>query len=300
MRNLPNGRAISALGFGCSAIWAKRRFDESKALQILQAAVGAGINHFDVAPSYGAGCGEERLGKFLVHQSRADLIISTKVGVNLVDGKVVRSFDPDSMRRSFDASLQRLGLDYVDILYLHGPAVAELNDATYRFFMDLKAEKRIVYSGVNSFMPEVLDATVESPIDAVMLQYNMADRSLGKQMQALQKTGKIVLSGTALARGIFDPRSFLPTNWISLWYLLRILRSDPVFWLTGSRLARRLRALGKDPYVAAIEFATSEPAILSNLFSSSRAANVIANAAAGHNALDEAGFAALRDLVQSP
>ncbi len=65
MKALPNGKPVSALGFGCSSIWAKPSFSEQAARTILEVAVESGINHFDTSPSYGSGEGERRLADFL-------------------------------------------------------------------------------------------------------------------------------------------------------------------------------------------------------------------------------------------
>lgn len=283
-RRLPNGKPISALGFGCSSIWAKPSFDADDAHRILEAALAEGINHFDTSPSYGPATGETRLGDFLRDKDSADLVISTKVGTNLIDARIVRSFDPEVMRHSFQGSLERLGTDRVDILYLHGPGVADLEQPVFDFFEALKREGRITYSGVNSFDPAVLDRVTVTPIDAVMLQYNVADHSLAPQLKRLAAAGKIVISGTAVARAKFDLRTFIPRDRTSLWYLARMVRKEPMFWLSALALARRLCAIDRDPYAAAIRFVTAEPLIVSNLFGSSRLENVVANARAGKRA----------------
>lgn len=290
IRHLPNGKPISALGFGCASLWAKPEYDDGQALAILAALVEEGVNHFDTSPSYGAGCGERRLGAFLRGRDVSALVISTKVGTNLIDGAIVRGFTTDLMERSFADSLDRLGLDRVDILYLHGPAASDLapGSPVVDFLERQKSLGRADYSGVNSFDPAVLDRVAGLPIDAVMLQYNVGDFRNAEQAARLHEAGKIVMSGTVLARAKFDLATFMPKDRSSLWYLLRMLRNEPTFLWNGIKLARRLAATGKDPVEAAIQFATANPQILSHLFGTTKIEHARANARAGHGTMDPA------------
>lgn len=292
LRALPNGKPISALGFGVSSLMAKVNFNADRAQELLETAAARGINHFDTSPSYGVGHGETRLARFLADRDPARLVISTKVGSNLIGDRVVRGFDRDTIARSFDASMRRLGVAHVDILYLHGPTEADLADPVFRFFNEQKAAGRITYAGVNSFTPAVLDRCVASPIDAVMLQYNAGDFSQAAQMRALHAAGKIVISGTALARATYDWRAFVPRDWSRAWYLARMLRHDPLFLVKGRRLGARLSRVGP-PHATAVRFVTAQPEITSNLFGTTNPAHVAANAAAGHTPLDPADHARL-------
>ena len=115
---------------------------------ILEVAWEAGIRSFDTAPHYGMGLSERRLGAFLATKPRDEFILSTKVGRLLLDNtgggdgfddengfavpddlKRVWDFSADGVRRSLEDSLIRLGLDRVDVLYLHDPEVFDLEPA---------------------------------------------------------------------------------------------------------------------------------------------------------------------------
>jgi D-threo-aldose 1-dehydrogenase len=105
----------------------------------IDAAWSAGIRYFDTAPHYGLGLSERRLGAQLAARPRDEFIVSTKVGKLLVpspetahlkdddlfdvpaDQRRVFDYSRDGILRSFEASLTRLGLDRIDILYLHDP-----------------------------------------------------------------------------------------------------------------------------------------------------------------------------------
>ncbi|MFC4137775.1 MULTISPECIES: aldo/keto reductase [unclassified Microbacterium] len=136
---------FGTLGFGCASIGnLYKAVSDEAAEAALEAAWQSGIRYFDTAPHYGLGLSERRLGAFLQTKPRDEFIISTKVGRLLepnpgyaggrdqegfdVPDDLIRRFDPsaDGVRRSLDDSLERLGLDRVDVLYLHDPDVYDL------------------------------------------------------------------------------------------------------------------------------------------------------------------------------
>jgi D-threo-aldose 1-dehydrogenase len=286
-RALPNGKAISALGFGCAGIWSKPYFDDELAVEMLAEAFSTGVNHFDTSPSYGMTHGEQRLGTLLRRGKRDEMVISTKLGSNVFDGELVRSFTDEAIERSFEESLERLGTDWVDILYLHGPAVEDLNDRVFRRFEQLKADGRITYSGVNSFDDAVLERVVDSPIDVVMLQYNAEDQRCWRLIDRLHAAGKTVMSGTALVRGKFNPWTFLPRDRASLFYFARMARWEPLFLWEGYRLRKRLAAVPQPLAATSIQFALGHPKILSTFFSTRSFDHLVENIASGKRALTD-------------
>lgn len=130
-----DGLDVSRLSLGCAPIAnLYTAVDPSTAEATIHAALGNGITYFDTAPHYGAGLSETRTGAALASVPRASFRISTKVGRLLLPGgprnqifddvpDLHSSFDfsADGVHRSLEASLQRLGLDRVDIVYLHDP-----------------------------------------------------------------------------------------------------------------------------------------------------------------------------------
>jgi D-threo-aldose 1-dehydrogenase len=129
---------ISGLGLGGAPLAnLYREVSDDVARATVDAAWDAGVRYFDTAPHYGLGLSERRLGAALADRSREEFVLSTKVGRLLEpydggglddDGFVVPAthrrvwdFSADGVRRSLDASLERLGLDRVDVVYLHDP-----------------------------------------------------------------------------------------------------------------------------------------------------------------------------------
>jgi D-threo-aldose 1-dehydrogenase len=139
-RTLGRGPALTELGLGAAQFGnLYRETSDSDARAVVNAAWAAGIRYFDTAPHYGLGLSERRLGEALAHRDRDDYVVSTKVGRLLVpspetadqldDGGFVVpassrrewDFSRDGILRSLEGSLLRLGLDRVDIVYLHDP-----------------------------------------------------------------------------------------------------------------------------------------------------------------------------------
>ncbi len=127
--------SVSSLGFGGAAIGnLYAPVSEADARSAIEEALACGIRYFDTAPFYGHGLSEERIGRALAGRQRATFTVSTKVGrlisrddsrLGMTDGfavqgsRAVFDYSRDGIRRSFESSLQRLGIDYVDMLYLH-------------------------------------------------------------------------------------------------------------------------------------------------------------------------------------
>jgi D-threo-aldose 1-dehydrogenase len=140
-RTLGNGLALTELGLGTAQFGnLYRETTDAEAEGAFEAAWRAGIRYFDTAPHYGLGLSERRLGALLGRRNRDDFVLSTKAGRLLVpnpggdrhrdtDGgfdvpastRRQWDFSADGIERSIEESLERLGLDRIDIVYLHDP-----------------------------------------------------------------------------------------------------------------------------------------------------------------------------------
>lgn len=149
--NQDNGQLrdrLGRLGFGGTGVGnLYRAISDEQASATLAAAWDAGIRYFDTAPHYGLGLSERRIGEALAKKPRDEFVLSTKVGRVLVPSPATedaqdpegfdvpavlrREWDPSEagVRRSIEDSLERLGLDYIDIAYLHDPDVYSMEDA---------------------------------------------------------------------------------------------------------------------------------------------------------------------------
>ena len=168
-----------------------RPVSDDDARATVDAAWDAGVRGFDTAPHYGLGLSERRLGAALAGRPRREFLMSTKVGRVLVPGRgdgddlasggfavpddTVRQWDPSpsGVRRSLDESLGRLGLDHVDVAYLHDPDVYSLTDGLTQALptlAELRDEGLVRAIGVGSNSVEALSAAVDTGLcDVVML-----------------------------------------------------------------------------------------------------------------------------------
>lgn len=134
------GIRLTTLGLGAAPAGnLYRAMTDEDAHATFEAAWDTGIRYFDTAPHYGLGLSERRLGAFLRTRQRDELVVSTKVGRLLVPSpetvhrkdpdifevpaatRRVWDFSRDGVLRSLEASLERTGLDRVDVVYLHDP-----------------------------------------------------------------------------------------------------------------------------------------------------------------------------------
>jgi D-threo-aldose 1-dehydrogenase len=165
---------------------------DDEAEQLLEAAWDCGIRYFDTAPHYGLGLSERRLGAFLATRPREEFVVSTKVGRLLRPSpgtadrldeanhfavpaawERVWNFSRDGIRRSLEESLGRLGLDRVDVLYLHDPEEHDLEGALATgvpAVAELRDEGAVAAVGVGSkSVPALAAAARTGALDLLMV-----------------------------------------------------------------------------------------------------------------------------------
>lgn len=152
------GLLVPVYGYGAASLGnLYREVDDTTACKTLEAAFTAGLTYIDTAPHYGFGLSERRVGDFLRGQPKTDYVVSTKVGRRLkpIPGHVGASerlgfltpmpfeishdYSYDGIMRSYEDSLQRLGLAEIDILYVHDIGVVTHGEHNARHLNDLKA-----------------------------------------------------------------------------------------------------------------------------------------------------------------
>jgi len=115
-----SGLEVSALGFGCMGLnYAySQTIDKRESIALLHAAVERGVTFFDTAEMYGPFTNEELVGEAL-KPYRDRVVIATKFGIKLQDGKQVQDSQPSRIRESVEGSLKRLNTDVIDLYYQH-------------------------------------------------------------------------------------------------------------------------------------------------------------------------------------
>ncbi|HEX5287248.1 MAG TPA: aldo/keto reductase [Streptosporangiaceae bacterium] len=190
----------------------------------LAAAWEAGIRAFDTAPHYGVGVSERRLGSFLAGRRRDEFTVCTKVGRRLVPAARevqgeegfydippltrVRDYSRDGVRRSLEESLERLGLDRVDIVLVHDPDdfMEQAADQAYPALAELRAQGTVHAVGAGMNSATALAWLVERcDLDCVLVagRYTLLDQSAAEELFPLcQRRGVAVLAGGVFNSGI--------------------------------------------------------------------------------------------------
>lgn len=202
--------SVSAEGLGCmgmSSAYGSADWDES--VVTIRRALDLGINLIDTAASYGSGHNEVLVGRAIAGR-RDEVRIASKAGVDLasVRGRMVLRGDPDYLKASVDASLLRLGVEHIDIYYLHRVSPDTPLQDSVGALRDLVQEGKIGAIGLCEVDSQQLrDAAAIHPIAAVQSEYSLwtrdpedtvleAARQLGVGLVAYSPLGRGFLTGT--------------------------------------------------------------------------------------------------------
>lgn len=213
----------SVLGFGCSALLGEKT--KAEGLQLLEAAYGADIRYFDVAPMYGYGEAERLLGEF-ARNRRAELVIATKFGIEprapavmngsvrtlirkamtvspklrqFVSRKAVGAqktgrFQPQSAAHSLERSLRALGTDYIDIYLLHECSLADTaSDELLDFLEQNRSQGKIRYFGVGTRATEAALICKQRPEFAAIVQFG--NSVLSRAAETIDAPGAMITHG---------------------------------------------------------------------------------------------------------
>jgi aryl-alcohol dehydrogenase-like predicted oxidoreductase len=180
------GIKITPVAMGCWPIAGVTSIDVSEAnsLATLEAAVDAGINHFDTAYCYGyAGESERMIARALSHR-RDEIVIASKGGIHWetdASGKKTQGKDgsPKTLKQQCETSLQRLGTDRVELYYLHAPDPKIPIEESAGAIKELWEEGKILSAGVSNVNLRELQAfAAVCPLSAYQPHYNMLQREI--------------------------------------------------------------------------------------------------------------------------
>jgi D-threo-aldose 1-dehydrogenase len=187
--------------------------DGDTARRVVERALELGVHYFDTAPYYGSGLAERRLGAVLRDVPRGEIVVSTKVGRLLGSGAsgwrgAYFDFSRDATLRSLEESLERLGLDRVDIALVHDPDdhYEEAVGGAFPALARMRNEGVVRAIGVGMNQAEMLCRFVrEIDLDCVLVagRWTILDRSAGNELLPLcAEHGVAVITGGVFNSGV--------------------------------------------------------------------------------------------------
>lgn len=287
--------AMPALGYGAANIGnLHRALTDDEAWAVLDAAWDAGIRYYDTAPHYGLGLSERRLGAFLQTKRREEFVLSTKAGRLLrpnpdAAGGLDLDNDfhvPDTLRRAWDfteagiragvaESQERMGIERIDLLYLHDPERHDLDLAMTSAFPALEKvrdEGLVGAIGIGSMVSQALDRAVRgADLDVIMVagRYTLLEQpAAAAVLPACDERGTRIVVASVFNSGLLahaEPRrdgryeygELPPELWERLLRIVAVCRNHGVP-LPAAALQFPLRAAS----VASVVVGGSRPAHL--------------------------------------
>jgi len=217
------GVRVSCLGLG-SYLTIGMTCDDDTSRDTIRFAYDHGVNYFDTANAYNKGEGERALGKHLRNYPRSGLVVLTKVWAPMGDGPNDRGLSAKHIREQCDASLERLGMDYVDIYMCHRPDPATPLEETIRAMEDLARAGKILYWGISEW-PATLIVQANAiarelgarPIAVSQPRYNLLYRHPEVQLYpttAAEGIGNVTFSPLAhgMLTGKYKPGEAAPSG----------------------------------------------------------------------------------------
>ena len=221
MQTRPVGNSeleFSVIGLGTWAIsggdwafgWGPQ--DESEAIACVVRAVELGVNWIDTAAVYGHGQSEKLVGKALKEISQSDRpLIATKCGrTTLSDGGIGKSLRKESVIAECDASLQRLGVDVIDLYQMHWPEPDEEIEEGWQTLVDLKQQGKVRCIGVSNHSVSQMQRLAKiHPITSLQPPYSMMARDVETEILPYcgqENIGVVAYSpmGKGMLTGAFD------------------------------------------------------------------------------------------------
>ena len=299
------GPAVTALGLGCAPIGNLfTGVSDDEAAATVDSAWNAGIRYFDTAPLYGHGVSEHRLGRALRGRPRDEYVLSTKVGrvlrpssqrsetifTDVGDLEPVFDFSRDGIMRSLEESLERLGIDRIDVVLVHDPDDHEGDALRHAFptLLRLRDEGVVAAIGCGMNQSAMLERFVARvDLDCVLLagRYSLLDRSGTGLLEQCAARGVGVIVGGVFNTGVLvDPDTHPTYDYAT---------APPVVLERARHLRSACESRGIALGAAALQFAMRHPAVTTVVVGARSAAEVDLDAGYAASVLGDDLFAEL-------
>ena len=199
---------LSSIGLGCMGMsHAYGVKDDEESIATLHKALDLGINFWDTADFYGGGENEKLLSKVL-KENRDKVFLATKFGLHFDAGNVLASEvngSPKWMKEAIDNSLKRLGVDHIDLYYLHRVDPNVAIEETVGAMAELIQEGKVRYIGLSEASAETIKRAHKiHPISALQSEYSLLSRNIENEiLPTVRELGMSLIPYSPLGRGMF-------------------------------------------------------------------------------------------------
>lgn len=271
------GMKLSNLSFGASSLGGVfHDIREAEGIKAVHTAVDNGINFIDVSPYYGHLKAETVLGKALKEIQRDRYYLSTKVGRYGKDGVNTWDYSAGRVTASVYESMERLNIDYIDIINVHDVEFADLNqivNETLPALVELRRKGVVRHVGITDLQPENLKWVIEhsepGTVESVLCfcHYCLNDEMLLDYLDFFEQNNIGVINASPLSMGLLSQRG------APAWHPAPDTLKDAC-----RRAAEYCNEHNYPIEKLAMQYSTSlNPRITSTLFSSANPANVLKN-----------------------
>ena len=266
--------------------------EQQTANDCIKRAFELGINFFDTSNAYNAGEGEKALGAALKPYKRSDYVLSTKVFFPMGPGPNDRGLSRKHIREQCDASLERLGVDYIDVYFCHRYDDTTPVEETLVALNDLVSAGKILYAAVSEWTADQIGDAVDvsqslglRPLVANQPIYNMFERYIEREVLPVCQSagiGQVVFSPLAggILTGKYKPGQELPQGSraadSSVNFIVKSYLRDDVL-TTVQELSKLAEGQGISVAQLALAWTLRQPGISTALIGASRASQVEEN-----------------------
>ena len=247
------GLVVSALGLGCMGMsQSYGSGDDQESVATIHRALDLGMTFLDTADVYGPYTNERLVGRAIAGR-RDEVVLATKFGnQRLDDGRRVVNGKPDYVRQACAASLERLGVDHIDLYYQHRVDRSVPVEDTWGAMAELVQAGKVRYLGISEAAPAtVRRAHAVHPVSAGQYEWSLFTRDLEDEvLPALRELGIGVVAYSPLGRGFLSGRITSPDDFGEDDFR----RNHPRF--TGENFARNLELVDRVRELAASKGAT--------------------------------------------
>ena len=268
------GMKVSNLGFGASSLGGVfHDIREAEGIKAVHTAVDNGINFIDVSPYYGHYKAETVLGKALKEIERDRYYLSTKVGRYGENGVNTWDYSAKRVTASVYESMERLNIDYIDLINVHDVEFADLNqvvEETLPALVKLREEGVVKHVGITDLQPENLKWVIEhvpaGTIESVLCfcHYSLNDEMILDYLDFFEANNIGVVNASPFSMGLLTKRG------APAWH-----PAPEPLKEACRRATEHCAEKGYDIEKLAVQYSTSNPRIATTLFSSANPANVL-------------------------